>query len=106
MLTQFDGIEWVKISIPFLDEIGKIKAAIDQINQVAVQEGVRPLVFSTLLKPEVLAQVRQANCCVYDFFAMFMGPIEQELNQSFSRIAGRSHGLQHHLAYFKKNKCH
>ncbi len=102
LLTQFDGIEWVKVSIPFLDEIGKIKVAIDQINQIAVQEGVRPLVFSTLLNPEILEQVRQANCRVYDFFAMFMGSIEQELNQPFARIAGRSHGLQHHLTYFKR----
>ena len=102
LLTQFDGIEWVKVNIPFLDEIDKIKGAIDQINRVAESEGFRPLVFSTLLKPEILEQIRQANCRVYDFFEMFIGPIEQELNQPFVRIAGRSHGLQQHMAYFKR----
>ena len=102
LLTQFDGIEWVKVNIPFLDEIDKIKGAIDQINRVAESEGFRPLVFSTLLKPEILEQIRQANCRVYDFFEMFIDPIEQELNQPFVRIAGRSHGLQQHMAYFKR----
>lgn len=102
LLTQFDGIEWVKVNIPFLDAIDKITVAIDQINRVAENEGFRPLVFSTLLKPEILEQIRQANCRVYDFFEMFIGPIEQELNQPFARIAGRSHGLQHHLTYFKR----
>ena len=102
LLTQFDGIEWVKVNIPFLDEIDKIKGAIDQINRVAESEGFRPLVFSTLLKPEILEQIRQANCRVYDFFEMFIGPIEQELNQPFVRIAGRSHGLQQRMAYFKR----
>lgn len=102
LLTQFDGIEWVKVNIPFLDEIDKIKGAIDQINRVAESEGLRPLVFSTLLKPEILEQIRQANCRVYDFFEMFIGPIEKELNQPFARIAGRSHGLQQHMAYFKR----
>lgn len=102
LLTQFDGIEWVKVNIPFLDEIDKVKVAIDQINRVAENEGFRPLVFSTLLKPEILEQIRQANCRVYDFFEMFIGSIEQELNQPFARIAGRSHGLQQHMAYFKR----
>ena len=102
LLTQFDGIQWVKVNIPFLDEMDKIKVAIDQINRVAAQEGFRPLVFSTLLKPETLEQIRQANCRVYDFFEMFIGSIEQEINQPFAGIAGRSHGLQQHMAYFKR----
>lgn len=102
LLTQFDGIQWVKVNIPFLDKMDKIKVAVDQINRVAVQEGFRPLVFSTLLKPEILEQIRQANCRVYDFFEMFIGSIEQEINQPFARIAGRSHGLQQHMAYFKR----
>lgn len=102
LLTQFDGIQWVKVNIPFLDRMDKIKVAVDQINRVAVQEGFRPLVFSTLLKPEILEQIRQANCRVYDFFEMFIGSIEQEINQPFARIAGRSHGLQQHMAYFKR----
>jgi regulator of PEP synthase PpsR (kinase-PPPase family) len=32
----------------------------------------------------------------------FINPIEVELNQPFARMAGRSHGLQHHWSYFKR----
>lgn len=102
LLTQFDGIEWEKINVPFLVDSGKAHAVAEQINRAAEIDGVRPLVFSTLLKPEILDVIRQANCRVYDFFESFISSIEQELHQPFVRIAGRSHGLQHHLSYFKR----
>lgn len=102
LLTQFDGIEWEKINVPFLNDMAKAKALVERINRAAEQDGYRSLVFSTLLKPDILEVVRQANCRVYDFFETFIGSIEEELHQSFARIAGRSHGLQYHLSYFKR----
>ena len=102
LLTQFDGIQWEIISVPFLDDIEKAKVVSVQINQVADREGNRPLVFSTLLNPEVLEVIKQSNCRIFDFFETFIFPIEEELHQPFARMAGRSHGLQHHLSYFKR----
>lgn len=102
LLTQFDGIEWEKINVPFLDDMAKTHALVERINRAAGCDGHRPLVFSTLLKPDILEVIRQANCRVYDFFETFIGSIEEELHQPFARMAGRSHGLQHHLSYFKR----
>lgn len=102
LLTQFDGVEWEKINVPFLDDMAKAQSLVERINHVAEQDGYRPLVFSTLLKPDILEVVRQANCRVYDFFETFISSIEEELHQPFARIAGRSHGLQYHLTYFKR----
>lgn len=102
LLTQFDGIEWEKINAPFLDDMTKAHALVERINRAAERDGHRPLVFSTLLKPDILELIRQANCRVYDFFETFISSIEQELQQPFARIAGRSHGVQHHLSYFKR----
>ncbi|MEQ1720608.1 MAG: pyruvate, water dikinase regulatory protein [Nitrosomonas sp.] len=102
LLTQFDGIEWEIINVPFLDDFEKAQAVLVQINHATEHDGHRPLVFSTLLKPEILEVIKRTNCRVFDFFETFINPIEQELNQPFARMAGRSHGLQHHLSYFKR----
>lgn len=102
LLTQFDGIEWETINVPFLDDIENAQAVLAQINHAAECDGYRPLVFSTLLKPEILEVIKQANCRLFDFFETFVRSIEEELHQPFARMAGRSHGLQHHLSYFKR----
>ena len=68
LLTQFDGIEWKKINVPFLDNIAKARALVERINRAAECDGYRPLVFSTLLKVDILEVIQQANCRVYDFF--------------------------------------
>ncbi|GJL74910.1 pyruvate, water dikinase regulatory protein [Nitrosomonas sp.] len=102
LLTQFDGIEWETVNVPFLDDIEKAHCVTRQINEIAGREGHKPLVFSTLLNPEILEVIKQANCRVFDFFEAFICPIEEELHLPFARMAGRSHGLQHHLSYFKR----
>ncbi|SER66849.1 hypothetical protein SAMN05421690_10513 [Nitrosomonas sp. Nm51] len=102
LLTQFDGIEWEIVSVPFLDDIEQARTVSAQINQIADREDNRPLVFSTLLNPEVLAVIKQSNCRIFDFFETFICSVEEELHQPFVRMAGRSHGLQHHLSYFKR----
>ncbi len=102
LLTQFDGITWDMVNIPFIDNVAKAQAVLKQINQASEQDGHRALVFSTLLKPEVLALIKQANCQVFDYFETFIPAIEDELRQPFARKAGRSHGVQHHLSYFKR----
>lgn len=73
-----------------------------QINQAAERDGSRPLVFSTLQQAEILDVIKQGNCRVYDFFEAFTHPVEEELRQPSARKAGRSHGLQDSLAYFKR----
>lgn len=102
LLTQFDGIKWERVNVPFLDTVEKAKHVLLQINAAAQRDGHRPLVFSTLLNPEIIEVIRQANCKMFDFFETFICSIEEELNQPFARISGRSHGLQHHLSYFKR----
>lgn len=102
LLTQFDGIAWEIVNIPFLDDENKVDSAVTQINGAAERDGYRPLVFSTLQKPEILQQIKQANCRVYDFFETFTRSVEEELHQPSVRKSGRSHALQQYRSYFKR----
>lgn len=92
LLTQFESVDIDQTSLRFIDSLERAEKARDQINQAA-SEGNRPLVFGTLINPEVREIVKSSNCLFLDFFDVFIAPLEQELNVKSSLTAGRSHGL-------------
>lgn len=102
LLTQFDGIQWRKVSIPFLDSEDKAREAAEQINLMAQLDGCRPLVFSTLINSDVRKHIECADCAIYDFFDSFIGSMEKELGQPSSHAIGRSHGLHNDASYSKR----
>lgn len=102
LLTQFDGIEWKKHYVSFLNDTAKVQTVIEQINMTAEQERQRPLVFSTLLDPVILAAIHQANCHLFDFFETYLGALETTLQQPSARVPGRSHGLRQDVSYFQR----
>ncbi len=102
LLTQFDGIDWNKVSVPFLDTVQKAEELAVRINALAEREGYRPLVFSTLIDEAVRTIIQQANCIIYDFFGTFIGSMEHELKQPSAHAVGRSHGVQNNSSYFNR----
>ena len=102
LLTQFDGIQWRKVSIPFLDSEEKARETAEQINLMAQLDGCRPLVFSTLINPIVRQHIEAADCAIYDFFDSFIDSMEKELGQPSSHAIGRSHGLHNDASYSKR----
>ncbi|MGL4231462.1 MAG: posphoenolpyruvate synthetase regulatory kinase/phosphorylase PpsR [Casimicrobium sp.] len=101
LLTQFDGIEFRKTTIPFVDSLDAIDRAIAQIND-ANNDGVRPIVISSIVDESFSARVRQCNALVLDFFQIFIAPLEQEFGVKSSHAAGRSHGLRNSQEYFSR----
>jgi regulator of PEP synthase PpsR (kinase-PPPase family) len=99
LLTQFDGLDFRPITLPFISTVDKAEEAVAKINGVGVEDGVRPIVFSTLVNDDVRSIVRQADCLYLDFFDAFLGPMEQELGQVSSHALGRAHGVTDLAAY-------
>ncbi|MDQ2696393.1 MAG: kinase/pyrophosphorylase [Pseudomonadota bacterium] len=93
LLTQFESQNIERRSLRFIDDAGRAQAARQQIDRAAAEDGARPLVFSTLINPEVRTIVRSADCVFLDFFDAFIEPLEQELQVKSTLAAGRSHGL-------------
>lgn len=102
LLTQFDGMRWNKINIPFIDTPEKALNAVERINAMSLKEGCRPIVFSTLVDPEIRAYIEQADGVIYDFFDKFIESMEKELGQKSSHAVGRSHGLNNNASYTKR----
>ena len=53
LLTQFDGVEFRKSTLPFINTLEKANATVEYINHVAQQGNSKPLVFSTTVSDEI-----------------------------------------------------
>jgi len=102
LLSQFEGMDFDKINCPFTDSAEKAAAVVGQINQAAQNNGCRPLVFSSLVDPELREQVTQSDGVLYDLFDAFIHPLELELGIQSSHAVGRSHGMGVYATYKRR----
>jgi len=93
LLTQFDAENFNQVTLPFVDTIDKADHAVVTINQVAADEGVRPIIFSTLVRDDIREHLLPAEGLFLDFFQTFIAPLEAELGVRSSHAEGRAHGL-------------
>lgn len=99
LLTQFDGQAFRQVTLPFISTVDKAEEAVRRINATGEAEGVRPVVFSTLLQEDLREIIKCANGLFLDFFDAFLGPLELELKTKSSRAQGKAHGMADIGAY-------
>ncbi len=93
LLTQFPEARFRQIRIPFVDTLDKALDCARQIREATQRDGARPVVFSTLVNPETVQGLRQANALFIDLFEQFIGPLEAELEMRSNHAVGRFHGI-------------
>lgn len=99
LMTQFDTIDFERTILPYIDSLDKAAETVIQINEVYQETGYKPLVFLTLINPEISQQIKQAQAVVFDLFSTFLGPMEEELKVKSSYRVGRAHGVANHKSY-------
>jgi hypothetical protein len=99
LLTQFDHIEFDLITLPFIDTSEKARNAVIKINSTGQEKGIRPIVFSTLIDPEIRVILMTSNAAFFDFFETFISPLESELSVQSSHVVGRYHSQVSDTAY-------
>lgn len=102
LLTQFDGHHFRHVTLPFIDNDDKAREAVQKINEAATAADARPIVFSTLVQDEFRSVVREADGLHLDIFDVFLGPLEEELQQKSTHTAGRAHGMSDIESYMKR----
>jgi regulator of PEP synthase PpsR (kinase-PPPase family) len=102
LLTQFDEVRFSEVTLPFVDSIEKAQDVVKRINQQAAEDGVRPVVISTLAKTEIAQVVGQANALFLDCFEMFIGPLERELGSPALHAVGRTHNVSDIVNYYHR----
>jgi regulator of PEP synthase PpsR (kinase-PPPase family) len=99
LLTQFEGVEFAKTTLPFINTPDKARVTVDYINHLAATAAVRPVVFSTTVNDEVRAILRGVRALFLDLFDTYIAPIENELGQKSTHAQGRAHGMSDGLRY-------
>jgi [pyruvate, water dikinase]-phosphate phosphotransferase / [pyruvate, water dikinase] kinase len=99
LMTQFEGLEFRPVTLPFVSSVDKAHEAVRRIDRAASDEGLRPIIFSTLVQDELRDIVMNANGLFLDLFSAFVGPLERELNTRSTHRAGRAHGIADLAAY-------
>src|SRR5207244_2096779 len=93
LLTQFDELDFVRVTLPFIDTVAKAVQVVEQIDHAHRDSGQRPLVFSSIVDDEVREEIKKADGLVLDVFERFIVPLENELGQKSRHEVGRTHSV-------------
>lgn len=93
LLAQFPDANLRQVRIPFVDDLDKALDAARQIREAREADGVRPIVFSTLVNPQPESGLLDADALFVDLFDQFIVPLEAELGQRSTHTVGRFHGI-------------
>ena len=102
LMAQFDITPRI-VRIPFVDTVDKAHQAVRQINHSGEVEGKNPIVFSTLVNPDVVAVVTQ-HCTglLMDMFGTFVQPLEDELGLKSQHRVGRFSDISQSKEYLNR----
>ncbi|MDQ8022524.1 MAG: pyruvate, water dikinase regulatory protein [Moraxellaceae bacterium] len=95
LLAQFPDCSFKQVRVPFVDSVDRALDCVQKIRDAAQRDGCRPIVFSTLVQPDIVGALRSADgqATFLDLFEKFIGPLENELGVKSTHTVGRSHGI-------------
>ena len=93
LLTQFPQIQFNIHNVPFIINQAAAEKAAATIREAESEDGVAPLVFSTLTDPATQHIISACTDYVFDLFGTFIEPLEDALGAESSHTAGRMHGI-------------
>src|SRR3954464_4192525 len=99
LLTQFEGVEFTQVTLPFVDSTEKAEECLARIEAEGAGGGGQPIVFSTLVNQEARAVIRRAKALFLYFFETFIDPLEAGLGVKSSHTIGRSHSAMDKKEY-------
>jgi regulator of PEP synthase PpsR (kinase-PPPase family) len=91
LLTQFGDIDFLRVTLPFIDSIPKAIQVVAQVNEAHRDANRRPLVFSSIVDDAVRAEINKCDALVLDVFERFIVPLEGELGLKSLHAVGRAH---------------
>lgn len=102
LLTQFEGVTFSEVTLPFIDTVDKAKEACRRVNLNYESEGTKPVVFATFVQAELRDVVKRCNGVFLDFFEAFIVPLEKELEMKASHTTGKAHGVSDSVNYARR----
>lgn len=99
LLAQFPDARFRHVRAPFIDDLDKAIDCASDIREAGEADGVRPIVFSTLVREDTVAALHKSNALFLDLFDQFIGPLETELGLRSTHAIGRFHNVADSLNY-------
>ncbi len=99
LLTQFRGIDFRQVRIPFVGDPAKAEEAVARINQAARDDGAPPVVFNSIVDEEISAIIQASDGVTLDLFAAFLDRLEDALGVKRQSSVGRAHGVANPQRY-------
>lgn len=89
ILSQFSDVKFNITIIPYVDTIEKAKQLVKKVNQSTNE---RPILFETIINPNLAEIIATANALRFDVLSMYLNPLKAELGIETSAKVGLSHG--------------
>ncbi len=102
LITQFAGQNFRQTTLPFIDSDDKANEAVRTINAAAEDAAVRPIVFSTMVQPDLREIVKTSAGLHLDIFDAFLQSLADEFDEAPEYRSGRAHGVSDIDAYMKR----
>jgi regulator of PEP synthase PpsR (kinase-PPPase family) len=102
LLSQFDSVDFEQVYMPYINTVLRAQALTQRMQEAAERDGVRPIIFATMLDAEIRDVLRRGNCFYLELFEGFIDPLSQELGVAPSRKSGRSHAITKPSSYTKR----
>jgi regulator of PEP synthase PpsR (kinase-PPPase family) len=99
LLTQFADLDFLRVTLPFIDSIPKAIQVVAQVNAAHADSGQRPIVFSSIVDDTLRAEINKANGLILDVFERFIVPLENELGQKSLHAVGKTHSVSNAKDY-------
>lgn len=93
LLTQFHGVDFRQVRIPFVGDVEKARDAVKRINRAGQEDGARPIVFNSIVDDRISSIIKSSEAVILDLFATFLDTLSQALGMSPQATVGRAHGV-------------
>lgn len=102
LISQFESVQFRRIRVPFVTTEEKVRECLERIAEARAKDGTRPVVVSTLVRPDLSNLFHGADAVVLNFFEAFIAPLEEELGVKSTHTVGRSHGSANSKDYLAR----
>ncbi len=93
LLTQFSGLKFKQVRIPFVKDKDSAMQAVRQINAAFNKDKARPVVFNTIMNKKLSSVIHSSEAVILDLFTDFLKTLEGALGLKSKPRVGKAHGL-------------
>jgi regulator of PEP synthase PpsR (kinase-PPPase family) len=102
LVSQFEGIHFIFVTLPFVDSPEKAEDTARQIQASFEEDGEAPLLFVTLINPVTRAILDKTPGIQLNLFDHFIPQLEKVLGKSASGKMGRTHSVHNKEQYYAR----